>query len=316
MADIRVTRTLWDFQETAELEGFVSAELLRGLDSPAASLRLVLSCKEMPEELSEVWLYDGQEELFAGKVDTQRFVYGKSGAFLELEARSREAVLLDNQAKPGELSSPTLLTLSQRCAQPYGFTLLRTGGNGRLNFYNIPRGISEWEAMAGYAQLAFQESLYMQGGTIVVGNPPGQETITLSNSRATGQRFISLTRENRNSKIISEVYLRDNSGAYSTRVINYDNPGGLADRKRYMVPLTDYSMSPRWEGQEKIRRAMLEKETVRAVLPGYVQAAPGDAVRVRDSVVVLENLQVYQVTHRFGKEGATTVLNLISSLYS
>src|SRR5699024_3417624 len=82
--------------------------------------------------------------LFAGIVDEQVLSEDGDGITVELSARSRAALLLDNEAQPQIYYMPSLKLLFERHAAPCGFT----GYLGRDEVFGgaftVEKGMSEW----------------------------------------------------------------------------------------------------------------------------------------------------------------------------
>ena len=72
-------------------------------EAPADQLKAVFPADRLWEELTEVLVYDGGEGVFRGIVDEQNTRLSEAGLSTELVCRSREALLLDNEAEPGTI---------------------------------------------------------------------------------------------------------------------------------------------------------------------------------------------------------------------
>ena len=85
----------------------LSVELLYDRDAPADQLTAVFPAEEPWEALSVVRVFHEGKLLFGGIVDEQNAVLSESGLQVELVCRSWEALLLDNEAQPAVLRSPS-----------------------------------------------------------------------------------------------------------------------------------------------------------------------------------------------------------------
>ena len=97
----------------------MEAQLLYDSDAPASQLRAVSprrSCGRTWRWCG--WFRQGQVA-FGGIVDEQNTTLSGEGFTVELIARSWEALLLDNEARPAVLRSPSLGLLWERYFQPW-----------------------------------------------------------------------------------------------------------------------------------------------------------------------------------------------------
>ena len=99
----------------------LSVELLYDRDAPADQLTAVFPAEEPWEALSVVRVFHEGKLLFGGIVDEQNAVLSESGLQVELVCRSREALLLDNEAQPAVLRSPSLEALWESISSPWGW---------------------------------------------------------------------------------------------------------------------------------------------------------------------------------------------------
>ena len=118
--------------------------------SPAAQFSAVLPGENWPEELCTVrWKDDSGFTLFEGYLDTAAQVLDSDGPRLEVTARSAGCYLLDNEALPQSYDSVTLDSFCQRYLDSYGIFRRGFSYRGRIP-YTVPKGQSEWEALAGF----------------------------------------------------------------------------------------------------------------------------------------------------------------------
>lgn len=116
-------------------------------DAPADLLRVKFPADRMWEELAEVVLYEDGRQTFRGIVDEQNTILSSQGLTVELVCRSREALLLDNEAMPGTVASPSLPVLETRLLTPLGLTLGGGDREKKRGELAVTKGESCWSVL-------------------------------------------------------------------------------------------------------------------------------------------------------------------------
>jgi hypothetical protein len=281
------------------------------LGSPAVSLRCRVLVDEHTGELGAVTASWEGLTLFDGKVDRQTMTLSEKGRVLQLEGRSRGALLLDNEALPGVLPYAGLAEAFQLFCAPYGFVLASPGDGRGIADFTTQKGQSEWDAFGGFTRRAYGYSPYLRGNQIFVGAPRSVSMLTVGEG---GYPFTSLEHERIPYRIVSKVILRDADGVYGSAVYNPDAAFYGVERKRYVIP-GEYADNPGPDANRRIRRSMLEKERVTVTLPGITQAEPGQEARVLGEGFAIHNLMVDERSWVFGEGGIVTVLGLVVGRY-
>ncbi len=131
-------------------------------EAPADQLKAVFPADRVWPELAEVLAYREGQGVFRGIVDEQNTRLTGSGLSVELVCRSREALLLDNEAEPGTIRNPSAEALSRRLLEPLG---LRPGAGLQpaAGSLFIEKGTSCWTVLG----------VYVWGP----GGPPSQELL-------------------------------------------------------------------------------------------------------------------------------------------
>lgn len=312
MTPVTVTASRLADGSAVPFAGVTGLSVTASLASPAVSMTCGLAVDQFPGELGNVAVYQGARLLFSGKIDRQTASVSGRGRLLSLEARSRGALLLDNEALPCALSNVRLSTVFNLVAAPYGFRLLQPWESGTLALYTIHKGLSEWEALTGYTRRVYGIAPWVRGEEIVVGPPRSGAMLTLGEG---GIPFLSLEQILTPYEILSQVVLRDLDGNYHSAVQNSAADYYGVRRKRYVIPANEFMDNLALDANQRIRRSMLAKERVRVTVPGLVEAEPGGEARVLDSGLVIHGLLMEERTWRIDKSGVTTSLELIKSQY-
>lgn len=282
------------------------------LDCPAQELRAVVAVDAAPGELGEVRVSHEGRELFTGKVDNQRFSLSARGRRLVLEARSKGAALLDNEAMPCTLAGPTMATVFRLFAQPYGFLLADPVPGGRLGSYTVHKGCCEWDAITGFARRVYGCTPYVDGDMLIIDRPRSAAELLIGGK---GLPFTKLEHTFSPYSLLSKVVIRDEDGNYTLAVDGPDAAYYGVRRKRYVIPPDEFTDAPGPDANQRIRRGLLNRDTVEATLPGIVQARPGRNARIADEALTAGGLLVRDALWRQDACGVTTTLTMVRAVY-
>lgn len=188
----------------------LQASLSWDKDAPADLLRAVFPAQAPWEELGEISLFQGERELFTGPVDEQNTKLSGDGLRVEIIARSREALLLDNEAPPGTIPSPGLGLLEERLLLPLGLSLGSGDREARLGELSIRKGESCWTALARFCQQALGTVPRVGESGLVDCGPGGvAEETQLSNILEATLSILPCRR-------IGSVWMQSFAGGYDT----------------------------------------------------------------------------------------------------
>lgn len=294
---------------TVPLAAALEVELTATLDSPAELLRGRFAVGGAPGRLGEVRAHAAGGISFAGAVDRQTLTVSGSGTVLALEARSKGALLLDNEALPCALTNASVGTVFSLFIKPYGFSLHNTNAPVTLPVYTVRKGASEWDALRGFTQRAWGLTPCVRGERVLLGRAQESGTLTISNT-GRGVPFVSATDEFIPYNMLSRVYLRDARGRYSSSVANADAPYYRIARKRYFIPQNEFMDRAVPDANRRIADSMRDSVRVEAVLPGLVYAQPGMAAEIVDNALVRRNLLVQERRYVQSASGVFTRLLL------
>lgn len=313
MTPLTVTATRLSDNRSIPLEQILELEIQTELDSPATALRLTAATDAFSDELATVTVKKGIQPLFHGRVDWQETDFSAAGRRLQLEARSKGALLLDNEAAPCSLVRARLSTLFGLCIAPYGFVLYHPQGDRRsLPLYTIYKGQSEWEAFCGFARQAYGRTPVVQGDQVVVDHPRSSRTLLIGDG---GQPFTRLRHILAPYHILSRIVLRDEDGAYRSAVHNKGAARYGVQRKRYAIPASEFMSAAGRDANQRIRRSMLQKEMVDVTVPGILDLSPGQSAQVASENFTRGGLMVSSVRWCQNSRGQTTRLTLVNASY-
>ncbi len=121
-------------------------------EAPADQLKAVFSADGLWEPLREVRVYQEGLGVFRGIVDEQNTRLGPGGLTIELVCRSREALLLDNEAEPGCIRSPSLEALERRLLEPLGLGPIQGPRDRVRGELTVEKGSSCWAVLARFCR--------------------------------------------------------------------------------------------------------------------------------------------------------------------
>lgn len=177
-------------------------------DAAADSLSAVFGVSGKIPVLKDIRVSLCGETLFYGFVDEQAESLSPGGKTLEIRARSIEAVLLDNEARPQQYFMPSMPLLMKRHFEPLGFTqFVGTAQpfNGELS---ISKGESEWEVLCSFSEkfLRIKPKL-LPDGVIDISGSYDSSTVFIGRKDILSEKKII-----RRSKVISDIYERTYAG--------------------------------------------------------------------------------------------------------
>lgn len=128
----------------------LEASLCYDRDAPADLLRARFPADKLWDELKEAELWEGGRLVFRGLVDEQDTELSSSGLTVELVCRSLEALLLDNEALPETITSPSLPLLEKKLLSPLGLILGEGDRERKRGRLTVKKGKSCWGVLADF----------------------------------------------------------------------------------------------------------------------------------------------------------------------
>lgn len=217
-----------------------AAVLLRDCDAPADLLEVKFPADKMWDGLAELELCEGDEVVFRGIVDEQNTLLSASGLTVELVCRSREAILLDNEAEPCSMLAPSLAALESKFLLPLGFAAVgdKTKKQGELT---ISKGESVWAAVENFCEKWL-------GAVPFVDSDGALQCITAEKESVQVSQIIEAQIRQLPYKRISEVWQQSCRGSYDTP---YRSGRGGVKRRRYLSMESTQSAADMIEESER-----------------------------------------------------------------
>ena len=300
-----------------ELPMPLSFEFSSGLDTPVDRLELVfLYGKGTKNRLFEVSLYDDTgEALFQGIVDEHIIETSGEGQRVIVKCRSRAALLMDNEAKPGTYYRITLQELFNRHVAPYGFELARRDSTAQYNFV-IPKGCSQWEVLCLFCRKMSGTTPFITPDKLVwTYFRYGKAHHLISNTSGGGIRFLRSQVRYKRYGVISRIYLQNNQGVYKTHVDSFPAAVHGVACVRDHSPPSEMVNDPLTSAQKKLDESMREILTIQAVLPGFLPMRKGDKATLEQEGKRYEDLVVGDVSVTYNPTSPITTVVLYHSNY-
>lgn len=191
--------------------------------------------------------------------DRQTKIYDQNGLTTTFEARSKGALLLDNEAKPVSLWGANLPTIFNRHVSQFGFGLSNHLGGGIVPVFSVRKGMCHWEVFSQFVKRLHGVEPYVKGDLIICQRLSlGKVRLRFSNNN--GVNYNSFTHVFNPYEIISKVYLRDDNGLYSASVSNTKARFFGIQRERYVIPTTEFMEHPREDANIRIRKSLEKSE--------------------------------------------------------
>ena len=294
----------------------LSASLTATLESPAQSLEITFPLEpgSAPAPAITAVVNRGSRRIFAGWCDQQTAREDSGGRTLTIQARSRGAFLLDNEALPQTYYGVTGRELFRAHLAPYGFSLsnLEIPQDYPAGAFTVPKGMSEWEVFCAFCMRMYARlPVVTTGERVVVAQPSRNPVARITNRPGEeGLRYLQAEETLRRASVVSEIILRDKKGNYSRSLGNpWGNPWQV-HRRRYVIPGAEYATTPTADGWQRFQEAQQGAWTAEAVIPGWAGLSPGDCVTLAWGLGPEKDMTVWQSRWERGNSGEYTTLTL------
>lgn len=194
----------------AELGQPLSLFLSRERDAPADFLRASFRVEGSLPELREMEIFQGERRWFTGLVDEQNTALTANGLRVELVCRSLEAILLDNEALPEPIQTPSLPALSERLLTPFGLTLGEGDRSPMKEPFPVEKGESCWTVLERFCKR-------LAGTTPWVDESGAVQCAAAEPGRMRLRNVLSAELRRLPCKEIQEVWQQSCRGGYDTR---------------------------------------------------------------------------------------------------
>ena len=226
------------------------AQLCYDSDAPANQLTAVFPAEKLWEDLAVVRVFHEGEVVFGGIVDEQNTRLSGEGFSVEVVCRSWEALLLDNEAQPAVLKTPSLASLWEKYFKSLGFLDILGDMEPKTAELTVEKGVSCWELLENFCREYLGTVPYVDGACVL-------HCEGIPESRITAGRVLSAEYDRQPCKQLSTVWQQSFRGTYDTRLRNTAAWG--VKRQRYVS--MEESRDPREllkEGEQESRLLTVE----------------------------------------------------------
>jgi hypothetical protein len=279
----------------------VSMRLNQAEDAPADGFSGVFPLQKSSGALTGLHIYDSNQNLcFDGIVDEQKESSG-SEIQLALAARSRAALLLDNEAVPQTYCMPSLSTIFTRHVKPYGFSGLIGNTRTFSGELTVTKGMSEWEVAQAFCTGFLRVTPRIADGVFDASGERPQGKLVFGTG---GLKYSSVAVQNKYCFLISELLMQPGgSGAYSSLIQDRDAAAFGVRHRRCLAAGTD--------ADAFLRAAHRKAFAVTVTCPGEIPARLLMAASLQDKVLgAMDELYVSEIDYTLDSGGAFTRFTL------
>ncbi len=253
------------------------ADIIFSQDAPAAGLRAVFAVSGKIPGLLSADVFDGDILIFRGFIDEQLEYSDKNGCRLEIRARSIEALLLDNEARPQTYFMPSMPLLMERHFSKYGFDHFIGSQSAAAGRLSITKGMSEWDVLDSFCRnfLGTCPAVTPEGVIDISGNNRSEDVFISKNCPV-----ISATKKLSRKNLVSDLFARTYSaGGYEMHL-----DSSLAKLNKVKKTRFVNAVDSNGKSVETVRRLMKKTEDsfecYELVFHGIVRCRPGDVLTV------------------------------------
>lgn len=277
----------------------VQVRLNRSLSAPADALSAMFPFSGAAENLTGLRVLDDDGTVvFDGIVDEQIFLLDNS-ARMKLEARSRAALLLDNEAAAETICAPSLPLIFSRYFAPRGFTRFLGDSRSFSGELTVTKGMSEWQAaelfckkFLGVAPRAENDVLDASGKDTGEALCFGGENGIPCSALSAGYFYC---------RMLSELVAAGTDG--NGAVLRCAEADALGIQRRRFL-------SGSGNGDALFRSAWEKSLEITVTCPGRVSARPGERAAVNAAPWDETGFCIWETDYAAGPEGETTKMIL------
>lgn len=293
--------------ERCSLPAPLSFEISEDSNAPADSL-VGMFPDEIKDDLAEIYITDGRNEVFSGIVDEQIVSFGES-VRTRVYARSMAALLLDNEAKPRNLFCPSARVIFALYIGPLGFESFLGDDRCVQGNFDVAKGMSCWQVAEKFGMKVFGRVPRVKGRSIVFEKEDDLPEIVFSDT-GEGIAFTSVEHNRLRCRIISKVKAKtDTSADYSVEISNSEAVSGGVIRERY-INASAFSKTPLSKAYEILKNSTRNCQKITLVCPACITNVLGKDAKVICSGNLYEGYFVKSVRYSFSAGTEKTRITL------
>lgn len=246
---------------------------------------------------------------FSGIIDELKINESPRGTVASIYSRSKAALLLDNEAKPGDYTNIGSKLLVQNHLAPFGIDYI-CEDSGEYTDLSIYKGTSHWQVIKSFCSACYLTEPYVDERGRVILRRREHETLSFSNSGELPYTTAEIT--NRYYKLISSVYTK----ATSRRDYDIENTNPIAEsfgvcRTRYV----DGALFGNNYALNLIERGNEESLQIKVTAPYYLHCPLGCNGKIKlDNKNIYDNLKCRRVKQSFSSNGFETIVYMLGKI--
>ncbi len=281
----------------------VSFEINRELGA-ADDMTLELPYCDIPERCGcEIELeYDGSL-IFTGIIDELRQLESGSGAAVTIYARSKAALLLDNEAKACDYKNADARLIAREHIEPFGLGFV-CRDSGEYADMRIYKGLSHWQVIKSFCSQCYSRLPYLdESGRVILCSDDAPSLYFCNDG---GIKYTSALLSRRYYKLISSVHTKPPE--HDDYDIETTNP--IAERLGIVrTRFVDGSVSGVSYGEKLISDGNAESLQIKISSPEFIRCPLGSSIKITlGGGDTFDGLICSRVKQSLGSNGFSTAI--------
>lgn len=244
---------------------------------------------------------------FSGIIDEIKLTENEYGTETMIYARSKAALLLDNEAKPTDYKNADSALIAYNHILPFDIDYT-CDDNGEYTDLSIYKGISHWQVIKNFCSACYSNEPFVneEGKVVLYENENEKETLFFCNSG--GIMYTSAYVNNKYYKLISSVFTK----AAFRDDYDIENTNPIAEslgicRIRYV----DGAHSGNNYGEKLIEQGASESLEVKVNIPDYLHCPLNSKGKIKlNNGDIYDNLRCYRIKQSLTENGFETVVTM------
>lgn len=251
-------------------------------------------------------------------VDEQKIKCSSSGIIVYLYARSKIALLIDNEARPQEYIRPSLDLMFSKYAEAFGFSKSDRENPVFYGTFEVQRGMSIWSVLKDFSKaVAYNTPKVTLSNEINFNYTPKKSSLVFSNknNKDSAVKYESIEFSYKRSKRISKVYAKTQKGSdYSSVFTNNRLVNKNITRERYINLVSEKNNENK--AVETIRKGENDCTSVKIVCREAVFSEFLNIVKIEDEFIgTIDNLVLAQINYRLDSKGEYSQITLVKNSF-
>ena len=274
---------------------------------PADALKATFPYFET-SEIARIDVYADGEIVFRGIVDEEEHTVDSGGEYLKIAARSKAALLLDNEAMPCVYDHPSADMICERYAEPFGIRCADSDDAVYFGEQTIAKGSSCWSVLKNFCNACYSTLPRIgSDGLLRMKGISGDKELRFGSD---GIRYTRISELNKRSAELSAVRVKtESAGGYELCVTNEIAVSRGIRRERYLNALL--TESPMRCADAMLRNGRSKAYALKLRCPECLLGAQGCSAEVYDAILgSRKGLYVSSLRYHSDADGEYTDLML------